>query len=238
MKITRLWQLTISFIAIVFIGFLFFADVIKRTSENRISLIFVILSFFVLWFIPNILSITYCKKHFLTDISSLLFVVFQIIYWVNVIQIIVPVHDMKIRFLINFILLLFGVSGLLINIRFETKPITGPATKSESKHLLSSVMELETAVSCLPELNNEIIEGVKKELADYAVNKKIIIHGIDINILNECRLIRNFALCKDYDSAALHSAILSQIVNLINGNSVEKVRGLLANEYKENSTAK
>lgn len=126
-------------------------------------------------------------------------------------MIVIPVHIGFARIYINIGILCLGVVLTIVIARYELKPKSGIPGKKELTHIKSAILELEIARSIVPELNCESVLCDMKQILEMETT---IVHGIDVNMLNECRTIRNLALCKDGDAANLHIAMLEQLIVL------------------------
>lgn len=193
---------------------LFFESVGNCLDTNKESLVCIAMAFVALWLIPTLLIILNFKTHFINSIASMLFIIFQITFWINLSLIIISVPNVKVRIYINSAILLIFIFLVFVIIRYEAKPKFGVLDKKEINNLRSALIELEVAASVMPEIGAADFEQIELSMKSFFDEGSYILHGIDSNILKECRYIRNSALCKDVDAIKLHISILEQLLVL------------------------
>lgn len=198
----------------ILVALLYSKSIGSFSEENKESLISVLAALAILFVVPGLLVATKSKEHFSTSISSMLFVVFQITFWINLILIIIPVQSNLIRVFINIGIMVICIFCVGVIVRYELKPKAGKPDKKEMDNIKKALLELEIASSIMPEINGEEIAEIKENMNSFINGSSSIVHGIDSNILNECRSIRNSALCKDADAVGFHTSFLGQLLVL------------------------
>lgn len=211
----RIWQLLSSLVMTVVLGAVLFSRSMGSCPEaNKESLICILIALIILFAIPGLLVATKSKEHFSTSISSMLFSFFQITFWINLGLIIIPVPYSLVRFFINAGIMVFCILCTFVIIRYELKPRLGKPDKKETDNIKKALLELEIAGSIMPEINDKEMTAIKENMNLLINGSSSIIHGIDSNILNECRSIKNSALGKDADSVGFHITFLGQLLVL------------------------
>ncbi|MGN8783849.1 hypothetical protein ACTNES_05830 [Blautia sp. HCP3S3_D9] len=186
--------------------------VIQKNNTNWISYSFIIFFFLLSWICPGIFSYLSLKQHFVKCVSSMTSTVFQIAFWSNGLMMLTDFAEEKIRIILNIGFLCLTFIFLCLDVRFETKPISGVPSKKEIKVIERVLMELELIHSLFPEMSEFEIDEMKDELNMILKSEKTFVHGMEQNFLEECRTIKNAALCKDKDTVELHMAMLHQLV--------------------------
>lgn len=211
----RIWQLLLSLIMTASLGFVLFSKSMGSCPEaNKESLICILIAFSILAIVPGLLILTKSKGRLSVLISSMLFSGFQITFWINLGFIIIPVSNVMTRIFINIGILIICISCVIVNIRYELKPKSGLADKKEKANINRALSELELAASILPEINDREMATIRENMHSFINGDSHIVHGMDANILNECRAIRNSALCKDTDLVEYHTSFLEQLIVL------------------------
>nr|WP_296156561.1 hypothetical protein [uncultured Blautia sp.] len=213
MREKRVRNLIINGFLIVLISLLYWqTSIIQKNHVNKVSYIFIITFFGLAWFIPGGLRMMSLKRHFVECVSAMISFMFQMVFWSNTVLIFTHFAEYKIRFGLNIVFLCLTVVFFCIIVKFETKSKSGIPTKKEIKNIEKALLELELACSFETEIDQSELEEIKDELNLILKMKKSFVHGIDQNLLDECRIIRNAALCKDKDTIMLHASMLRQLV--------------------------
>ena len=211
----RIWQLLLSFVMTAVLGTALYSKSMGRYPDvNKESLICILIALAILFIVPGLLVVTKSKEHFSTSVATMLFSVFQITFWTNLIMIIIPVPNNWVRIFINTGIVAICIFFAAIIIRYELRPKAGKPNKTEMDNIKKALLELEIASSIMPEINGEEMAEIKENMNSFINASSSIVHGIDSNILNECRSIRNSALCKDADSVEFHTSFLGQLLVL------------------------
>ena len=216
MRNNRLWQLSLAFLmTIVLSAVFYFTRLSISNSADRISYVAIVSALAALWVIPNLCVVLNWKVHLGKCFSSMLFILFQIVFWINLMLILFHIPSRDVRFFCNIVVMAFGILLALLCLRFELKPKSGKPTYEEVKNIKQALLELQITKAIISDLlddNSGQIIQIENNLQSLLVDRRTIVHGIDENILNESLLIRNYALCKDIDAVRYHFALLEQLV--------------------------
>lgn len=207
--------MSISFAMTVILGLILFANAADNCpSVNRNNFIYIVFVLTVFWGVPVLLMVLKGKEHFSKSISNMLFRFFQITFWINLVLITIPVEKVSIRVLINCLIVVIGIISTFFIIRYELKPKSGMPNKKEVENIKKGILELEIVGSVMPKMNNSELAQIKFCMNSIMEGHSSIVHGVDSRILNECRALRNSALCNDEESIAYHIAFLGQLLLL------------------------
>lgn len=224
MQKVRLRELIVNICLIVLISIILKTFLINEKSRaDFISYKFVLYAFVCFWIIPIFGIWLGIKKRLVDSLSKNLSNTFRVMIILNTIICVCANESTYYRVILNLIVIFVCLLNVGIHFYMEAKPRCGVATKSERKNIENSLNILQGCHLFLQDKQQLQLLALMNDLESCVQRKMNIVHGIDINIFQECIEIQNGVLSNDENKVNLHIELVMQFVHLAEHLEKQKV---------------
>ena len=232
MQKARVRELIVNISLIVLIGIIFKTFLIDEKSKAAfVSYKFVLYAFVCFWVMPIFCVWLGIKKSLVDSLSKILSNMFRAMIVLNTIICVWEDKSTYYRVVLNLFVIFVCLLNVGIHIYTETKPRCGGVTKSERKNIENSLNILQGCHLLLQDEQRLHLLVLMNDLESCIEGKISIVHGIDINIFQECMEIQNGVLTNDENKVNLHIELVMQFVHLAEQLEKQKVRKETSYEF-------
>lgn len=215
MQKKRIRQFIINTSLVIFVSLIIFrTSWICKAEANYISYKFIMMAFICFWIMPIFFILMEIKKRLIDEISKIFSNMFRAVIVLNMFAVVSGSESEKYRIILNWCVILICLVIAGVHIYLETRPRCGLATKSECERIGKGLDMLRVNCLLLEKEKQEKLSCLISDLELCTQGEKRIVHGIDMNIFQECSEIQNSILANDEDAINLHIEMALWLVHL------------------------